>query len=156
MTVARTYRISVDSLGFYFGSAAPFNGIVQAHNHGTPNRKGTDQQIQQDATRFQARPLRAIHHALIILKMLLHAEASCPQRRGYSPLGWRKVRTNQKNLRMLPNPVREQSCKDSKYRDLIVLQGWHRLPREGVLVLAYLLFVKIQMDKVQIRRRHAV
>ena len=142
MTMARADWIPIDTLRFYLGSPTPFDGVIQSHDDWPPPGKGADQEPQQKTTRFQTRPSCTIQNPMVILKMLLHTQPHHAQRRGHGSFGGRQDRTRQQNLRMFPNSLREEPLKGSQDRDIFGLQGWHRLPRGGVLVLAYPAFLQ--------------
>ncbi len=137
MSMAGTDRVSIDPFRTNFAATPPFNGIVQAQNHRPPYRQCADQQSQQDATGLQARPLRPIQNPMVIFKMLLHAQTHHTQGRSHGSFRRRQDRTDQQNLRMFPEAIRKQAHKRSQDRDIVRLQGGHRLPLDGEFALAY-------------------
>ncbi len=138
VTVTGTDRIPINPFGFDLGPPTPLNGIVQAQDHWTAADKGVDQQTQQDVGGFQARPLRSIENAMIVLKMLLQAQARGPQSCCHGSFRRRQDRPDQQDLCMLPNSIREQSRKGSQDRDIVRMQGRHQQPLGRVFALAYL------------------
>ena len=128
VAMARTNRIPIDSFGFDLGSPSPFDRVVEAQDHRTADRKGLDQQSPQNPARFQARPSRTIQNTMVIREMLFHAQPRHAQCRGHRSFGGRKDCPDQQDLRMLPNPLREQARKGSKDYDIFALQGRHRPP----------------------------
>jgi hypothetical protein len=88
---------------------------------------------------------------MIVLKMLFAAQTHHAQCRCNSPFNRREDCPYQQRLCLLPNAFREQFGKGFKYRDIFCLQGWQRLPLVECLPLLTLLFVNVQMDKVQLR-----
>lgn len=127
----------LNALGFDLGSPTSFDRIIQSHEDGTTLGKGVDQHTQQNSARLQARPFRTIQNTTVIRKMFLHTETHHTQGRCHGSLGRSKDRPDQQDLRMLPNPLREQARERSEDRDIFVLQGRYRLPLVREFALAY-------------------
>ncbi len=97
------HRIVINAFGADLVSAPPLQRVIEAKQQGAPRSKGPDQQPQQNTTESQRRPLRAIEHAMVILKMRIITLAHDTQAGGHGAFAESQNRADQQDLRMFPN-----------------------------------------------------
>ncbi len=103
-------------------SAPPLQGRVEAKQQRPFGSKGLVQQLQQDPTERQRRPLRAIEHAVIILEMGIVTFPHDSQTGGYGALADGKNRPGQQDLRIFPNGLGKKRSK--------LYDEWQQLDRQ--------------------------
>ena len=92
-------------------SAPPFKCAVDAKQQGPFGSEGLDQQLQQDWTERQRRPLRAIEYAVVILKMGIITFPHDSQAGGHGAIADGENRPGQQDLRVFPNGLGKKRLK---------------------------------------------
>jgi hypothetical protein len=91
-------------------------------------------------TGFQTRPNGTIENTLVILKMLFSTHAHHSQNGTNRSFCRTQDGSNEQDLCMFPDPLREQPGEGFQDRDIFRLQGRHEQPLGRVFAVAYLAF----------------
>jgi hypothetical protein len=124
--LAGAHRIAEDPFGANLVSVAAFERFIGGnHQWHARDHKGCDQQGQQDTTDQQPRPLDAIEHAMIALKLALVAQAHHAQNGGDGASTRCQNRTHHQDLHPFPRPFGERLRKRSQHRYHGIWQDKH-------------------------------
>ena len=103
--------VSINPFGRDLFTAAPFDRVVKSKNQISGWNERRNQQMQQDAGRPQRRPMSAIQHAMVVLKMGIVAFPDHSKASRHGPFSWRKNGSIEQVLCIFPNRLGKQGGK---------------------------------------------
>ena len=109
--MTRPDGVSINHFGRDLFTGAPFDRVVKSQNQLSGWNERRNQQVQQDAGRPQRRPMSAIQHSMLVLKMRIVAFTDHSKASRNGPFSWRENGSNEQILRIFPNRLGKHGLK---------------------------------------------
>jgi len=106
--MAGSDRVAVDALRRYLLPLAALQGLVDAHHQRPVRDERLHERLEEQATRFRARPLRAAQDPMVAMESLVSVQTHRAQGGAHRPFSRGEDRARQQYLDVLEDTLGEQ------------------------------------------------